>query len=343
MGLPHRPCLRRPKGQTLPSKSRRPRARKQPKSARHTVVTGAGLAAEKRRLRARLRQIAAAEKASKRAAKARTSAVQKRGKATKQGLQTIRELTDLGLYKRKKKGRPTKGQVYYANRVRKKFRDLFAPSVKVVKQTSRSKKERAEIARKFKKAGTFATDKAVFATNVPGATSGRLVKDSKGRPKLIIKRRIKTSKRGRAGQIETISIPAVTTDEVMRQRKKLQRTFDRMAKQLTKNRFIRFYVEGKWGSHLIYGAGDFDTIWAKFNQYWDKQGQLYHGATHVRFGIVGPGDPKDLLDEEDEEDETESWRDEYGPADNRGRSTRKGHVRKEVVGKPKRYRKRKRR
>jgi hypothetical protein len=220
-------------------------------------------------------------------------------------------LQQLGLYKPKKgRGkRITPGKKKYIDKLAEKFADYLSPNYLFVKPKGKKKTRDAQL-RKARQAGEETTRTGIMVKRQGDVRSARIVKD-KQTGFHIATRRTMRDRKGRQ-HVETIITPLAAADELEMKKEKMRRAFKRSAAGTKgkKDTFVRFYVEGKFGSHRTFGADEFDLLWEELLKYTnaDKPGQQLGFINRIKFGIVAPGAQRNKVLSQAERDYIEAQR-----------------------------------
>lgn len=204
-------------------------------------------------------------------------------------------LQSMGLYRPKKGARKPGGKAITAGRRKyikslvKKFSDYLSPEYLFVPVRTRSKPKRARLLKKAKEAGEETTRAGVMVKRQGDVRSARFSGEN------LVAVRVLKDRHGRK-HTEKIITPLKSADEIYDQKARTMRAFKRAARNTKgiKDAFVRFYVEGRWGSIDTYGPDEFEQAWEKMLSYTNanKPGQQIAFIARIKFGISVPDSHK---------------------------------------------------
>lgn len=220
--------------------------------------------------------------------KKRSLPVHKRlAKAIKTDVGAARQMVRMGLYAPKKGSRKlTPGRRKYIKTLREKFRDYLSADYLFVPVKTKSAAKKKRLLKKAKEAGEEVTRAGVMVHRKGDVRAAYFKGEN-----LVAVRSMK-DRRGRR-HTEKIITPLKSADEIYDQKEVTRRKFMRAAHQTkgTKDAFVRFYVEGRYGSINTYKTEDFDQAWEQMLSYSnaDKPGQQIAFISRIKFGVSVPG------------------------------------------------------
>lgn len=176
--------------------------------------------------------------------------------------------------------------------------DYLEPGYIFVKNNARGSKAKNLVAKRAKQTGIKTTKVGMFVKRDANTVSAKLTK-FKATDYAIETNREWYDKRGKKHR-ERIVQPLASTDELDAKKEQIRRHFQKLAGKLDpdNDEFIRFYIEGVYGSFDVFDGDEFDKMWETLEQYRSTNHELFGLLLSMKLGISTPDDPRNKVETE---------------------------------------------